>query len=638
MVHRDIKPSNLLLSAKESVVKVLDLGLARMHQGDTGGQAASLTRAGAVVGTPDYIAPEQVDDSRRVDIRADMYSLGCTFYYLLSGHAPFPNGTLTEKLLQHKLDEPVSLQQLRPDTPPELVAIVRKLMDKDPNKRFQTPKDVCAALEPHCQKVTPAANWGPVHTSETEPILCPTPVVSSAPMALPSSVVPSLPPAVPNHSAPVSDDNWTPLVLVASREKSFEDVTNRSQSKTWKRCLILLVVGTLVVMAIAVFLGITPWAFDRRPDSDETTRLAEAAILSPAANVSLPVPSPVVQSTASEKMPNAPPLVPVPTPPTISPTPITPPEKVGLVGRFEGHTAGVRSVAFSPDDAWALSCGLDYTMRLWNVESRREVPVNFDGNIEDLVWSVAFSFDGRYAVSGSGGKLQGNQVRLGGDNVLLLWDLRTGRVVRTFKGHTDSVQSVAFSHGGRYAVSGSFDRTVRIWDVDTGKTVTICKGHTDPVRSVAFARDGDRVVSGGYDKTVRLWDVKTGKQLGCFVGHLNMVTAVAFTPDGRQVLSASLDRTVRVWDVKTATELGRFVGHSESVWCVAASPNGEQAVSGGADNAVRMWDLNGFQEIRAFTGHTKAVMSVAFANDGRHILSGSDDHSIRLWALPQGTR
>jgi serine/threonine protein kinase/Leucine-rich repeat (LRR) protein len=146
MVHRDIKPHNLLVTGDGKQVKVLDMGLARLHQFAEDDPSSVVTHEGAIVGTPDYIAPEQARDSHLVDIRADLYSLGCTFYHLLTGHAPFAGGTLMEKLLKHRLDEPASLDRLRPEAAPELDQIVRRLLAKQPEERYQTPAELAAAL------------------------------------------------------------------------------------------------------------------------------------------------------------------------------------------------------------------------------------------------------------------------------------------------------------------------------------------------------------------------------------------------------------------------------------------------------------------------------------------------------------
>jgi serine/threonine-protein kinase len=198
LVHRDIKPSNLLvasgkglgarevaggdqgLGAREdksalatshqplatlelatshqplATVKILDLGLSRLGRverrlgainNSMGASSGRLTPQGAmVVGTPDYLAPEQALDFHKADIRADVYSLGCTFFYLLTGQPPFPGGSLVKKLMRHQQAEPPALDGFRPDVPAEVAAIVQKMLAKEPGDRFQQPAEVGAAL------------------------------------------------------------------------------------------------------------------------------------------------------------------------------------------------------------------------------------------------------------------------------------------------------------------------------------------------------------------------------------------------------------------------------------------------------------------------------------------------------------
>lgn len=147
LVHRDIKPANLLLTADGMTVKVLDMGLARLDQSTADDDKSStMTQEGMVMGTPDYIAPEQALESHTVDIRGDIYSLGCTFYFLLTGRVPFPGGSLTEKLLKHQMHEPKAVEQVRPDVPASVAAVVRKMMAKKPEDRYQTPAELAAVL------------------------------------------------------------------------------------------------------------------------------------------------------------------------------------------------------------------------------------------------------------------------------------------------------------------------------------------------------------------------------------------------------------------------------------------------------------------------------------------------------------
>jgi serine/threonine protein kinase len=144
MVHRDIKPQNLLVTPAGQV-KILDFGLARLCSENSGG---SLTAPGTVVGTPDYLAPEQALDAHQADVRADIYSLGCTFFFLLTGKPPFLEGSALQKLLAHQQRTPPSLADRRPDLPPALIRIVEQMMAKDPARRIQTAAQVAELLAP----------------------------------------------------------------------------------------------------------------------------------------------------------------------------------------------------------------------------------------------------------------------------------------------------------------------------------------------------------------------------------------------------------------------------------------------------------------------------------------------------------
>ena len=141
LVHRDIKPANLLRAAEHGLIKIADLGLARLR-GDEG----ALTADGSVLGTPDFLAPEQALDARSVDIRADLYSLGGTLYCLLSGQPPYPGGSAMEKLMRHQRETPVPLRSLRADVPAAVEALVSRLMARNPADRFQTPGEAATAL------------------------------------------------------------------------------------------------------------------------------------------------------------------------------------------------------------------------------------------------------------------------------------------------------------------------------------------------------------------------------------------------------------------------------------------------------------------------------------------------------------
>ena len=184
----------------------------------------------------------------------------------------------------------------------------------------------------------------------------------------------------------------------------------------------------------------------------------------------------------------------------------------------------------------------------------------------------------------------GKRIVSGGPyGMLKVWDAETGREIRTLRGHTRGVVSVAFSPEGGRIVSASFDGTVKIWDAETGKekltlldTRTL-RGGASPVSSVAFSPDGRRIVSGDLDGILKVWDAETGQNELSVLGHTNSVTSVAFSPYGKTIVSASLDETLKIWDAGTGRQIRAFRGHTRGVSGVAFSPNGQRIVSGSGD-------------------------------------------------------
>jgi WD40 repeat protein len=213
----------------------------------------------------------------------------------------------------------------------------------------------------------------------------------------------------------------------------------------------------------------------------------------------------------------------------------------------------------------------------------------------------------------------------GEDSTLRLWDLETGREVRRFAGHEGRVRAVAFSPDGRQAVSGTVlgDATLRVWDVETGNEVSkytvagtpaqgrrnigilrtgfggVAPGGFGAIRfpdepggiaSVAFSPDGKLVLAGCMDNVLRVFELSTGKERK-LEGHTQQLLGAAFTPDGNRILSGSYDKTVRLWDVESGKEVCRFFGHDNWVWGVAVSPDGKFGLSGSLDKTVRLWKL-----------------------------------------------
>lgn len=213
LVHRDIKPANLLLQRKgygpdaPGLIKISDFGLARLDSsgsdGSTGPAAGTIPmRENTMMGTPDFVSPEQARNLHSADIRSDIYSLGCSFYFLLTGQVPFVGGKVIEKLLRHTKEDPALLHLFRDDVPDSVQEILSRMMAKSPANRFQTPAEVAAALEPYA--VSGPIPWAPPPPSSTLPEQPASQELSSLANTMPPGNTPTSPIEPEAGSGPLS--------------------------------------------------------------------------------------------------------------------------------------------------------------------------------------------------------------------------------------------------------------------------------------------------------------------------------------------------------------------------------------------------------------------------------------------------
>jgi len=296
---------------------------------------------------------------------------------------------------------------------------------------------------------------------------------------------------------------------------------------------------------------------------------------------------------------------------------------------FSGHSDEVSSMTFSPDGKYALSGSRDQTLKLWDAQTGKEIRT-FSGRNFNVLNALALSPSGKYAISNSL-DLTKDIVSDESQQTLNLWHLQTGEKIQDFFGHFKAIYTLTFSPDEKYFLSGSLDKTIKLWDIQMGTEIRSFSGHSAGVSSVAFSPNGKYVLSGSFDSTLKLWDVQTAKVIHTFSEHSESVNSVAFSPDGKYILSGSFDKTMKLWNVQTGKVIHTFSGHSSSVTSVAFSPNGKYALSASEDKTLKLWDVQTGKEINTFSGHSAEVISVAFSPDGKYILSGSKDTSIKLW-------
>ncbi len=265
---------------------------------------------------------------------------------------------------------------------------------------------------------------------------------------------------------------------------------------------------------------------------------------------------------------------------------------------FRGHTRRVKSVAFSPDEAWAVSASGDGTVRLWDIASGKEIRTlkKVDGMEYNFADAVAVSPDGRLVLVGTSE-----------EPGLRLLDIASGRELRTFNVEFGA-DSIAFSPDGRFALSVSSYEPPKLWEVASGKMVRefrIKQGlwlyllkSKGAWSSAGFSPGGQQVVAGNSDSDVRLWDATTGEERIVFHGHKGRVSSVAFCPSGRLLLSAgSEDHTIRLWDVVTGKAVDRIdlATSKDFAYAVACSPNGRSFIAGTDRGVVLHFELRAGQ-------------------------------------------
>lgn len=263
MVHRDIKPANLLVaraspSMPGCVVKIADFGIAKLSA------SPQLTEQGpakpGLTGTPDYVAPEQAYDPQYADHRADLYSLGCVFYFLLTGRPPFPGGTTAEKVRRHQFEAPLPLLHLRPDVPPIVADLVHRLLAKDPNQRFATAAGVASRLDGLAAGST---------ASDGEQINFELPPVQPGPYSFVSAFLTGRHPAAPRPDGGAETSPWGQLtdeiVDAGTAETNLEDTpftppavrmkprTRRNRSRGWPPVLVLMLCAGVVLSTLLGF-------------------------------------------------------------------------------------------------------------------------------------------------------------------------------------------------------------------------------------------------------------------------------------------------------------------------------------------------------------------------------------------------
>ncbi|WP_425613736.1 WD40 repeat domain-containing serine/threonine protein kinase [Anatilimnocola sp. NA78] len=683
IIHRDLKPANVLLSPDRP--KITDFGLAQPLE------SSDLTVTGEIVGTPDYMSPEQARgkcSQSMVGKAADIYALGAILYTAVAGRPPFQGATALDALELVRSHDPIPPSRVNPAVPRDLETICLKCLEKEPSRRYSSAAALADDLhrflvgEPvmarRAGQVERLRRWcrrNPV--TAVGGVLGLVAIMLAVGYSSSHAVTLQLrheqkltktalqdaqfqkARAQENAKQLAAQQRLTKSALIEA-ERFRQQAEELSTSLAMERGLTLLDQGDVArgMLLLGHCLQIAP-ASDKDLHHVIRSNLAAVhrrlplqlhAVLEHRGEVRAAVFSPDGKLLLSGGRNSRPQLWEV--------------ETGKPVGEPLPHEGELKSVAFSHDGTFVVTAGTDQTVRLWDAKTRE--PIGKPLQHPQPVHAIALSPDSKTLVTGCNdgtttiwelpaGKRRHEWKQLGAIRTIAfspsgqhfvtgnamrraqLWSTDTGAPLGEPMLHQGEVLAAAYRPDGLWLVTGSEDGTAQFWDATTAKPTGFPLVHRGPVRTVGYSADGKTLWTGGAYGQVKLWDAAIMAPLGTPIHHQSVVHTVAQTTDRRFLATGSADGIVRVWVQPDKADQNLVIPHKHLVFCLAVSPDGNTVVSGTADPTAQLWNARTGEPIGQPLAHQSSIMRIAYSPDGQTIVTGSVDRTARIWNAADGS-